>query len=220
MVPVRRSAASEGALHGDILLALVLVEQVGLVGPDEVPLVVRGDQLDRAGRVAGGADVHAERAERLQRVAALVEQLDDGLVALDRVADHLVAGDLGARDGALVGGGAGVVGHVGVLLRALAVVLEGRTVGGVRRGRVALGVDVGERRDAVRVGDRRQGVGGRRVVHVLRRRVLRAADVRVALGSLGAVRLRERVEVHQAKREDDDGCGCDEPLVRLHDEAP
>ena len=188
-MPVRSSAAGVGALHRDVLLALVLVEQVGLVGPDEVPLVVRGDQLDRARRVAGGADVHAERAERLQRVGALVEQLDDGLVTLDRVADHLVAGDLGARDGALVGGGADGVGHVRVLLRTLAVVLEGRVVGGVRRGRVALGVDVGERRDAVRVGDRRQGVGGRRVVHGLRSRVLRRADVRVGLSPLGAVCL-------------------------------
>ncbi len=163
------SAASEGAEVADVLRARVLVPEAGLVGPDEVALVVGRHEVDHARRIGGGADVHAERPELPG--LAVVEQFDDGLGALDRVAHRHEARGLGARDGALQRVGAGGVGHVGELLGADAVVLEGRRVVAVRVSPLALGVDVRERRNGVRVLGHRDGRGCRGVVRGRRCRV-------------------------------------------------
>lgn len=213
------SAAGEGTEVADVVRQCVLVPEVGLVGPDEVALVVGRHEVDGARRVAGRADVHAERAEL--PALAVGGQLDRLLSALDRVARHYVARRLGARDGALQRVGAGGVGHVGELLGSDAVVLEGRTVGGVRLVRPeprALGAGVRERRDGARVADRE---GRRCGVRGLRRRVLRGAHVRVTLCSLGAV--VRRVE----ERQNGDDCGCeshygggDACVALRHGEAP
>lgn len=137
--------------------------------------------------------------------------MDDRLVARDRVDLDLVARSLGARDGApqcVVADGAG---HVGVALRALAVVLEGRRV--VAAGRPqTLVVDVGERWDGVRVVGYRDGRGWRSVVCGCRRRVPGGTDVGVALGSRGGVR---RV----VAREHDDRHDCGD-YDGEHTEAP
>jgi len=189
-----RSAAGERAAKAELVAEDVLVPgQVGHVLPDEVAGVVGRDERDLAGRVPGLADGHAERPEVPVRVRALVGQLHDGLVALDRVARDVVAGGLGARDGALQRVGAGGVGHVRELLGATAGVLEGRPVGAVALGPGALGVDVGERRDGVRVVDHRDRRGCQRVARLRRRRVLGGAYVRVPLSSLrGAARVALR----------------------------
>lgn len=210
----RSSAAGVGAVVADAVSAEVLQpRQVGLLVPEEVALVVGDDQSDLAARVAGLADAHAERAEVPLRVAGGVEQPDDILVALDRVVDHVVARGLCAPDGALVGVGAGVGGHVGERLGALAVVLEGRTVGGMRLVRLALrarSVHLAQRRDGAGVGDFRECLSGRHGVHDLGCRVLRAADVGVGLGSLRLVGLRQDAGDRESGAEGDDECCCDE----------
>lgn len=205
------SAAGEGTEVADVVRQRVLVPEVGLVGPDEVALVVGRHEVDGARRVAGRADVHAERAEL--PALAVGGQLDGLLGALDRVACRCVARRLGARDGALQRVGAGGVGHVGELLGSDAVVLEGRTGGAVTLGPGALRAGVRERRDGARVADRE---GRRRGVHGLRRRVLRGAHVRVALRSLcGVARvvLRQHAGEHQSNAEGCDREACDDVSV-------
>lgn len=214
------SAASVGTLVEDAVRAEVLQpRQIRFRLSQEVAFIVGRNEGDLAERAAGLADRHAERPEAPELVAALVEQLDDGLVALDRVARHHVARRLGARDGALEGVGAGGVGHVGELLGALAVVLEGRRVVASRVGPGALGVDARKRRDGVRVLGHRNGCGCRRVVRGRRCRVLRSTDAGVALCPLRAVRLRQCVMLHQYDSEDNDERGCNEQpktLQKLH----
>lgn len=207
------SAAGEGAEVADVLRARVLVPEAGLVGPEEVALDVGRHEVDHARRVGGGADVHAERPE-LPVLAAVVD-LDELLGALDRVAVDHVARGLGARDGALDRVGAGLLGHVGERLGADAVVLEGRPVA-VRVGPRALRVDVRERRDGVRVVN---GEARRLRVGLLGGRVLRGADVRVALGTRGLVGLRQHAGECEGRAEGDDECCREERPVtpqRLH----
>lgn len=207
-----RSAAVEGVEAADVVRARVLVSEAGLVRPEEVARVVGRHEVDRARRVAGQADVHAERAELPG--LAVVEELDDLLGALDRVARHHEARRLGARDGTLERVGAGLLGHVDERLGADAVVLEGRLGVAVGGSPGALRVDVRERRDGARVADRdgrRRGVGGRRG------RVLGRPDARVALSSLRLVVLRQYAGERESGAEGDDERGYDEQRVTLQE---
>ena len=206
-MPVRSSAAGVGAAVSDVRARHVHVRARVVQVGDEVALPVDGGERDHARGVVLLSDVHAEGRDSLGaagdgRVVATGGVADrEGLVddALGvAVVGRRPARGLSARDGAGQHRWAGLLGHGLELLLGDAVALLA-SLAGMRVDPGTPGVDACERLDDARVAE-----------NLVDGRGLRRAGV--ALG--------EDAGERQGGAKDGDDCGCDEPLVRLHGEAP